>query len=97
MSCPDCVKGHVLPGETTGEYLTRSYGGADAYFAAAPGGSKDGGRAIVLLTDIFGLPMKNPKIMADRFARELECDVWVPDYFAGLFHGILVYTQGCGF
>jgi hypothetical protein len=85
MSCPDCVKGNILPGEPTGEYLTKSYGGADAYLAAAPAGSNAGGRAVVILTDIFGLPMKNPRIIADRLAKELECDVWVPDYFAGTY------------
>lgn len=40
-------------------------------------------RAIIFLTDIFGLPLVNCKIMADRFAKELDCDVWVPDLFAG--------------
>ena len=40
-------------------------------------------RAIIFLTDIFGLPLVNCKIMADRLADEVGCDVWVPDLFEG--------------
>ncbi|KAF7316584.1 DLH domain-containing protein [Mycena indigotica] len=39
--------------------------------------------AIILLTDIFGLPLNNARIIADNFAKSLECDVYVPDLFAG--------------
>ncbi|KAJ7686347.1 dienelactone hydrolase endo-1,3,1,4-beta-D-glucanase [Mycena rosella] len=76
MSCPDCFKGAVLEGEPTG-IISSQFDGA--YFATG-GTSK---RAIILLTDIFGLPLKNPKILADNFAKHLECDVWVPDLFQG--------------
>ena len=54
----------------------------DAYFHPAPDGAPSS-RAIVLLTDVFGLPLKNCKIMADEFAKRVGCDVWVPDLFAG--------------
>ncbi|KAJ7044082.1 dienelactone hydrolase [Mycena alexandri] len=75
MSCPNCFKGAVLDGQPTG--IISQDG---AYFAA---GNGDTTRAIVLLTDIFGLPLKNSKILADSFAQHLGCDVWVPDVFAG--------------
>ncbi|KAJ6531634.1 Alpha/Beta hydrolase protein [Mycena vulgaris] len=75
MSCPDCFKGTVLEGEPTG--VVSEFEGA--YYAA--GGTSR--RAIILLTDIFGLPLNNPKILADNFAQHLMCDVWVPDLFAG--------------
>ncbi|KAJ7629577.1 hypothetical protein B0H17DRAFT_1150556 [Mycena rosella] len=68
MSCPDCFKGAVLEGEPTG-IISSQFDGA--YFATG-GTSK---RAIILLTDIFGLPLKNPKILADNFAKHLECDL----------------------
>lgn len=42
-------------------------------------------RAVILLTDIFGLPLVNCKIMADQFSKKLDCDVWAPDLFAGMF------------
>ena len=53
----------------------------DAYFHAGPEGAPT--RAIVLLTDIFGLPLKNSKLIADELSQKVGCDVWVPDLFAG--------------
>jgi len=80
MSCPDCVRGNILPGEPTGE-TTKAYGNLEAYLAASPSGSSK--RAVVILTDIFGIYVVNAKIIADRYAKELDCDVWVPDFFNG--------------
>lgn len=56
-------------------------GATDAYLhrASEPTSS----RAVVLLTDIFGLPLKNSKILADKISTRLGCDVWVPDLFNG--------------
>jgi len=51
-----------------------------SYLAAAPSGTPSK-RAVVFLTDAFGLPLINCKIMADEFARRLDCDVWVPQIF----------------
>ncbi|KAJ7505353.1 Alpha/Beta hydrolase protein [Mycena galericulata] len=76
MSCPDCFRGNVLDGEPTGTIVSEQDG---AYFVS--GGSSN--RAIILLTDVFGLPLKNSKILADNFAHHLKCDVWVPDMFRG--------------
>ncbi|KAF8991055.1 dienelactone hydrolase endo-1,3,1,4-beta-D-glucanase [Cyathus striatus] len=75
MSCPDCIRGVVLPGEPIGTMQTDG-----SYLAPGPGTSD---KTVVLLTDVFGLAMKNCKIMADEFAKQLECDVWVPDMFNG--------------
>jgi len=81
MSCPDCTKGDVLPGEPTGSINTEFQG---AYFSPAPESSSANKRyTVLLLTDAFGLPLKNCKIMADEMAKRLECDVWIPDYFNG--------------
>ncbi|CAK5270616.1 unnamed protein product [Mycena citricolor] len=80
MSCPDCFKGSILEGEPTGTVQEHLHG---AYFAPAGDTRGANKRAIVLLTDIFGLPLKNCKILADEFAKRLGCDVWVPDIFAG--------------
>ncbi|KAE9404071.1 hypothetical protein BT96DRAFT_989795 [Gymnopus androsaceus JB14] len=54
-SCPDCKKGKVLPGEPAGTMVE------GAYFAAGPEGNTS--RAVILLTDIFGLPLVNSKIL----------------------------------
>lgn len=53
------------------------------YFTPARGDSTQPTKAIILLTDVFGLPMPNPKIVADHFAEQLGMDVWVPDFFEG--------------
>ncbi|KAF5389172.1 hypothetical protein D9757_003523 [Collybiopsis confluens] len=76
MSCPDCRKGTILPGEPTGSIAPNG-----AYFAPGPSGTKS--RAVILLTDIFGLPLVNSKLLADHFSKKLQCDVWVPDQFNG--------------
>jgi len=39
--------------------------------------------AVVLCTDGSGLALPNCKFIADELAKELGCDVWVPDYFLG--------------
>lgn len=74
-SCPDCKKGTILPGEPTGLMVN------GAYFAAGPTGNSS--RAVILLTDIFGLPLVNCKLIADIFSKNLGADVWVPDMFDG--------------
>ncbi|KAF7365251.1 DLH domain-containing protein [Mycena venus] len=98
MSCPDCFTGSVLVGEPTG--VISNIDGA--YFANGGNSESESKRAIILLTDIFGvieplltknsaltsrcyegLKLKNPKVLADQFALNLKCDVWVPDLFAG--------------
>jgi carboxymethylenebutenolidase len=89
MSCPDCYKGFVLPGEPQGSMV-----GPD-YFTPARGDSTQPTKAIILLTDVFGLPMPNPKIVADHFAEQLGMDVWVPDFFEGgsCLHPLLLATN----
>lgn len=77
MSCPDCYKGFVLPGEPQGSMVGPNY------FTPARGDSSQPTKAIVLLTDIFGLPLPNPKIVADHLAEHVGVDVWVPDFFDG--------------
>lgn len=80
MSCEQCTQGYVLQGEPEGTMVDGAYFHAAPTTEGAEGGSA---RAIVLLTDIFGLPLVNCKLMADEFARRVGCDVWVPDLFDG--------------
>lgn len=77
LPCKDCVSGYVLPGDVKGAFAD------GAYFSPAPSRHEGEKAAIVLLTDSFGLQLKNPKILADFFADRLGCDAFVPD----LFHG----------
>jgi hypothetical protein len=88
MSCPKCQEGFVLPGDPIGT-IDRDFLGA--YHASAPNGETSK-HALIFLTDGFGLPLKNCKIMADNLAKRLECDVWIPDYFDGQFKQAV---QGC--
>jgi len=78
MSCDNCSKGLVLPGDPTG-----TIGPDGAYLASAPPSDVTLTHAVVLLTDAFGLPLKNCKILADALSNRLGCDVWVPDIFNG--------------
>ena len=80
MSCEDCYKGFTLPGEPSGSMVDGAYLTYPAF--PAPDGQPK--RAIVVLTDIFGLPLKNSRVQADKIAKELNVDVWVPDLFAGM-------------
>jgi carboxymethylenebutenolidase len=81
MICERCVQGNVLDGEFHGRMET------GVYLAPAPSaGSLSTNKSktcVVVLTDIFGLPLKNCKIVADAIAEKLGVDVWIPDLFAG--------------
>ncbi|KAF8478074.1 dienelactone hydrolase endo-1-3,1,4-beta-D-glucanase [Russula ochroleuca] len=77
MTCTYCYKGFVLPGEPKGSMVGQDY------FTAAPNDATQRTKAIVLLTDIFGLPLPNPRIVADHLAEHVGVDVWVPDLFNG--------------
>ena len=79
MSCTYCYKGFALPGEPKGTMVGQDY------FTPAPNDATQRTKAIVLLTDIFGLPLSNPRIVADHLAEEVGVDVWIPDYFNGAY------------
>jgi hypothetical protein len=80
MTCTYCYKGFVLPGEPKGSMVGPNY------FTPAPASdTTERTKAIVLLTDIFGLPLPNPRIIADHLAEHVGVDVWVPDFFDGAF------------
>ena len=54
---------------------------------ASPSGTDASKHAIILLTvltDIFGLAIKNPRIIADLLSEKVGVDVWVPDVFNGV-------------
>ncbi|KAL4073104.1 dienelactone hydrolase [Scleroderma yunnanense] len=83
MVCPDCNRGSILPGTPTGSIV--KVHGLDAYFAPAPSPSEidNSSVAVVVLPDAFGLTLVNTKLIADILAKDLACDVWVPDLFNG--------------
>ena len=81
MSCEQCTQGYVLDGEPEGTMVDGAYLRTAPSVEGADAGTPT--RAVVLLTDIFGLPLKNSKLVADEIARRVGCDVWVPDLFDG--------------
>ena len=89
MSCPDCFKGVAFTEQPKG--VISDINGA--YFAAAKGNYISTTRAVVVLTDMFGLAMPNPKVLADLYAEQLGCDVWVPDLFAGKYFPGLFFVN----
>lgn len=84
MSCPDCLSGAILAGTPKG--ITNKDG---SYLAPAPEGSESK-RAVLVLTDVFGLALNNPKLIADHLSEKMQCDVWVPDMFNGMYHSKLL-------
>ena len=78
MSCSDCTSGNWLPGSPKG---TEEDG---AYLAKGSNQEDTKDKAVVLLTDIFGL-ISNPKTIADNIAERTGFDVWVPDLFNGMY------------
>jgi hypothetical protein len=74
--CKNCVSGYVLPGEPKGTIKDGAY-----VYSNEPDGQHQDGTpnltektAIILLTDIFGLDLKNLKILADSIGERLHCD-----------------------
>ncbi|KAF9786008.1 dienelactone hydrolase endo-1-3,1,4-beta-D-glucanase [Thelephora terrestris] len=77
MSCPDCTSGNSLPGSPKG---TEENG---VYFAKGSSQPDTKDKAVIVFTDIFGLSISNPKVIADTIAERTGFDVWVPDLFDG--------------
>lgn len=74
--CEHCIDLKELPGTPKGAEAT--IGGVKTYVAK---GSKTG--SLVVATDIFGLGIVNPRIVADTFAEKTGFSVYVPDIFPG--------------
>lgn len=84
--CEHCVDGHVLPGKPKG-FLEDSLP-LPAYYSLVSG-QENGPKstnAIVMLPDILGLTVPNPKIIADMYCEKTGMDVWIADIFKGLHH-----------
>ena len=86
MSCPDCTSGSLLPGSPKGTEENR------VYLAKGSNQEDTKGKAIVIFTDIFGLSISNPKIIADTIAERTGFDVWVPDVFDGVSSWSITWT-----
>ncbi|KZO96043.1 dienelactone hydrolase endo-1,3,1,4-beta-D-glucanase [Calocera viscosa TUFC12733] len=81
--CENCTKGTKLPGTPEGSML--KIAGIDTYLATPPEPVKPENehKAVVIFTDVLGLPLGNSQIIADGFAKHLGLPVYVPDMFNG--------------
>ncbi|GAA5934780.1 hypothetical protein JCM1841_005044 [Sporobolomyces salmonicolor] len=74
-----CVSGHIHTGEPTGSI--QEIGGVSTY-VSLPSGDYDKTKALLFLTDVFGLPLPNNRLLADTFAAS-GIAVYAPDLFNG--------------
>lgn len=88
--CENCVTGHLLQGTPKGGWIKNDSIPLEAYYASATKNTTTADphvqktrKALVLATDIFGVSIDNPKLLADMYAERCGVDVWVPDFFKG--------------
>ncbi|KAI0351385.1 alpha/beta-hydrolase [Trametes cingulata] len=79
MSCDDCVKGVRHEGEPEGKI--EQIGGVECY-VATPTGEYPKDKVVLFLSDVFGIPLVNNKLLADDFARNGFRTI-MPDLFQG--------------
>ncbi|GAA5870601.1 hypothetical protein JCM1840_004813 [Sporobolomyces johnsonii] len=74
-----CISGHIHTGEPTGSM--QEIGGVPTY-VSLPSGDYDKTKALLFLTDVFGLPLPNNRLLADTFAAN-GIAVYAPELFNG--------------
>jgi len=74
-----CCEGSVASGSPVGT-ITKILG-VDVYVTS--GADKSSSRAVLFLTDAFGIPFVNSRLLADYYAREANLTVYIPDLFDG--------------
>ncbi|KAI0331665.1 alpha/beta-hydrolase [Cubamyces sp. BRFM 1775] len=79
MSCADCIKGVRHEGVPEGKI--EKIGGFECY-VATPSGEYPKDKVVLFLTDAFGIPLINNKLLVDDFARNGFRTV-MPDVFNG--------------
>ncbi|KAL2919160.1 hypothetical protein HK105_201435 [Polyrhizophydium stewartii] len=74
-----CLRGFLHEGTPAGSVI--KVGGLDTYLATSEAGETD--KAVVLIHDVFGWGIPNPRLIADRIAKDGGYRVYVPDFFNG--------------
>lgn len=77
--CDDCFAGVTHEGTPAG--TLEQIGGVECY-VATPTGDYPKNKVILFLTDVFGIPLVNNKLLADDFART-GLKTIIPDLFLG--------------
>jgi len=73
-----CIRGSIHTGSPTGTMT--NIAGLETYFSKTDNFT---GRAVLFLTDAFGLPFINNKLLADTYAKQANVNVYMPDLFEG--------------
>lgn len=76
--CQHCIDLHELPGTPQG--TADRVGDVPVYLSKGLGETQING-TLVIATDVYGLGIVNPKIVADLFAQKTGMNVVVPDLF----------------
>ncbi|CDO69666.1 hypothetical protein BN946_scf184851.g54 [Trametes cinnabarina] len=79
MSCVDCFKGVRHEGHPEGKI--EKIGGVECY-VAVPSGDYAKDKVVLFLSDVFGIPLINNKLLVDDFARNGFHTI-MPDLFQG--------------
>lgn len=79
--CINCITGSIIPGEPKGS--EEKIGPFNTYVAKPSAGVADPSKAVLSLTDVFGLALPNNKIVADMLAEQTGFVVYVPDVGQG--------------
>ncbi len=77
-SCCAPTRGHIHSGTPKGSITTMV--GIETYVTKT---NNFTGKALILLTDYFGLPLVNSQLLADTFAEQGGLNVYMPDQFHG--------------
>lgn len=75
-----CVSGSIHEGEPTGKFIELS--GHRVYVATPEEGKGSKDKALLFLTDVFGVDLVNNKLLADSYAKN-GIQVFAPDYLNG--------------
>jgi hypothetical protein len=87
--CDNCTRGHVLEGDPVGKWEEGFYVSRTARTEQGEEILTNSKKCLVLLTDAFGIPLVNNRLLADEMSRRCEMDVYVPDIFNGFYHAAL--------
>jgi hypothetical protein len=79
MSCPECFSGHKHFDDPQGR--VEVVHGRECYIAEPKGKPPKG--IIIIISDAFGLPFVNNKILADHYSSMGDFKVYLPDFFDG--------------
>ncbi|KAH7316943.1 Alpha/Beta hydrolase protein [Stachybotrys elegans] len=80
MYCQDCFKGTIHDGTPRGKQEVVH--GIPTY-VASPEGNPVPSAVIIFISDIFGTKLINNKLLADKYATDTGCLVFVPDIIPG--------------